>query len=528
MGASNSVLEDKLGNMTLEDLQTVFDSLATKNSSGERTLSKSAIEKQFPKMASKDLFGKTLFEIFDIDGSGSIDFNEFSVGVLLLTQGTVDKKADALFRILDSNGDNYVDEDELRGFAEKVIGSVKRLSEYLDPDHFKSLAQGGKLATDVDSFLDEAFLFIRDSQSSSSSSSSGGSGDAVVYTTGTSAAPGASAGAHSSSGGGGAGGDVSQSQSFSSSSSSVGLGLSVDNDENAAAALNNNDPETRLLKRAATLTRKEADAVKQAATGAGAKGKDGSAKDGKDDKNGAKGKGGKGGKDGDSKTATESDEKSDGAGAGVSSLLSGPRPKLRMSSLQFRQWASSSPQMHLLIDRTFSINPEQQVCEDVKRDFTQNLAIEIKNKLPMDKAEVCRLHGAISQFWLEIFERRLTLHRQTKDAMQISATPSGSAAAAAAAGAATPMSPPNKKGAAAAASAASASASADKNFLSPTKTSNGVGALRRGSVGRLADEVVDVNSRTWLQHIIECINKSALTLLCSHLYYSLSILICML
>ena len=47
---------------------------------------------------------EALFDTFDEDGGGTIDFKEFTLGVSKLTRGSMDEKMEFLFEIYDRNG----------------------------------------------------------------------------------------------------------------------------------------------------------------------------------------------------------------------------------------------------------------------------------------------------------------------------------------------------------------------------------------------------------------------------------------
>lgn len=43
-------------------------------------MTRAAFEKQFPKTSQRDIFGKKLFDVFDENGDGSIEYDEFEAG----------------------------------------------------------------------------------------------------------------------------------------------------------------------------------------------------------------------------------------------------------------------------------------------------------------------------------------------------------------------------------------------------------------------------------------------------------------
>ncbi len=113
-----------------EEWQTTFYKIAGKDG----YLDKATFEKHFPRSSSRDVLGKSLFSVFDLDGSGKIDFTEFSFGLVLLTHNNLERKLNALFRLLDVNDDKRVDETELRVFAERIVKAVRAMDEMVNPD----------------------------------------------------------------------------------------------------------------------------------------------------------------------------------------------------------------------------------------------------------------------------------------------------------------------------------------------------------------------------------------------------------
>jgi Ca2+-binding EF-hand superfamily protein len=53
-----------------------------------------------------------LFDVFDSDGNGEIDLNEFTVGLLSLVTGSKRDKVRALFQLIDLDASGAIDHDE--------------------------------------------------------------------------------------------------------------------------------------------------------------------------------------------------------------------------------------------------------------------------------------------------------------------------------------------------------------------------------------------------------------------------------
>eukprot|EP01094_Clydonella_sp_ATCC50884_P023139 TRINITY_DN547_c0_g2_i2.p1 TRINITY_DN547_c0_g2~~TRINITY_DN547_c0_g2_i2.p1 ORF type:complete len:293 (+),score=122.29 TRINITY_DN547_c0_g2_i2:84-962(+) len=62
--------------------------------------------------------------IFDVDGDKQLTWEEFVVGVVLLTAGTTQEKSDAIFRSIDTDGDGVLSLTELKQFAEVSLGAA--------------------------------------------------------------------------------------------------------------------------------------------------------------------------------------------------------------------------------------------------------------------------------------------------------------------------------------------------------------------------------------------------------------------
>lgn len=60
-----------------------------------------------------------LFDAFDADGSGSIDFKEFTLGLSSLTTGDSADKLDVMFQVFDSSGDGSLELNELVNFVKQ-------------------------------------------------------------------------------------------------------------------------------------------------------------------------------------------------------------------------------------------------------------------------------------------------------------------------------------------------------------------------------------------------------------------------
>lgn len=69
----------------------------------------------YDKLFSGDVkeFVEYVFCMFDVDGNGSVDFQEFVVGLFVFSCQDLDKKLDWVFCVYDINGDGYIIKDEM-------------------------------------------------------------------------------------------------------------------------------------------------------------------------------------------------------------------------------------------------------------------------------------------------------------------------------------------------------------------------------------------------------------------------------
>lgn len=71
-----------------------------------------------------------LFDLFDSDGSGYVDFGELASGLSVLCGGTKDQKVQAAFSLFDFNGDGFISMDEMM----RYLTSVFRVLFQVSPD----------------------------------------------------------------------------------------------------------------------------------------------------------------------------------------------------------------------------------------------------------------------------------------------------------------------------------------------------------------------------------------------------------
>lgn len=69
-----------------------------------------------------------LFDVLDLDHSGSVDQSEFVAGCALLANGSVEQKAEITFRVYDADHSGYVDEAELVNMLVKSYEAAIRIA----------------------------------------------------------------------------------------------------------------------------------------------------------------------------------------------------------------------------------------------------------------------------------------------------------------------------------------------------------------------------------------------------------------
>lgn len=69
-----------------------------------------------------------LFELFDVDKNGLVDFSEISSGLSVFCGGTSDDKVRAAFALYDYNGDGYISLDEMTRYLTSVFKVLKEAS----------------------------------------------------------------------------------------------------------------------------------------------------------------------------------------------------------------------------------------------------------------------------------------------------------------------------------------------------------------------------------------------------------------
>lgn len=90
------------------------------------------MEANYPKMKDKRQVLDHVFDAFDSDNSGTLDFNELVMGLGQLTRGSLEEKMDLLFQMYDSNGDGQISVHELMVFVNKENASFMESMQFAE------------------------------------------------------------------------------------------------------------------------------------------------------------------------------------------------------------------------------------------------------------------------------------------------------------------------------------------------------------------------------------------------------------
>lgn len=113
-------LQRHLGaDLTDEEIKIWYNDYQDSLTPGKTQLTRKDFTEVYDKLFSGDAkeFAEHVFRTFDADGNGSVDFQEFAVGLFVSSCQDLDKKLDWAFRVYDINGDGYITKDEM----EKIV-----------------------------------------------------------------------------------------------------------------------------------------------------------------------------------------------------------------------------------------------------------------------------------------------------------------------------------------------------------------------------------------------------------------------
>mmetsp|Transcript_11553 Transcript_11553/g.29129 ORF Transcript_11553/g.29129 Transcript_11553/m.29129 type:complete len:201 (-) Transcript_11553:74-676(-) len=83
----------------------------------------------------------SLFDAFDVDGNGTVDFKELATGLSILLMGTEQEKITFAFRLLDANGDGDISLEEILLYFKAYIQSRHKLTNTtMDMTRWKAIS----------------------------------------------------------------------------------------------------------------------------------------------------------------------------------------------------------------------------------------------------------------------------------------------------------------------------------------------------------------------------------------------------
>merc|ERR1712018_1038855 len=82
------------------------------------------MKKALPKKDAKKM-EKHIFRMYDIDGSGNIEFTEFMVLYHIMNDGTPEEVMRKIFRVFDLDGDGFITSVEMNTIIKDMYGLLK-------------------------------------------------------------------------------------------------------------------------------------------------------------------------------------------------------------------------------------------------------------------------------------------------------------------------------------------------------------------------------------------------------------------
>ncbi|KAI8621400.1 putative neuronal calcium sensor NCS-1 [Chytriomyces sp. MP71] len=106
--------------------------------------------KQYFPFGDSSAYSDHVFDLFDVDKNGTIDFNEFMTAISVTSKGTSEEKLQWAFKLYDLDGDGYVTQAELQRVVSALYKTVgNSLKHAADEDTPEKRAEKMFLAMDV-------------------------------------------------------------------------------------------------------------------------------------------------------------------------------------------------------------------------------------------------------------------------------------------------------------------------------------------------------------------------------------------